>query len=76
MALDIGSLPENVYDVIEILRSEAAPRETWTRVARLYSSASRLSDCTRILEDAVGNPLHHPKTSACRIVKACANQEL
>eukprot|EP00189_Rhodosorus_marinus_P012782 CAMPEP_0184739636 /NCGR_PEP_ID=MMETSP0315-20130426/2552_1 /TAXON_ID=101924 /ORGANISM="Rhodosorus marinus, Strain UTEX LB 2760" /LENGTH=999 /DNA_ID=CAMNT_0027208657 /DNA_START=250 /DNA_END=3246 /DNA_ORIENTATION=+ len=53
LVLNSWKLPSDVYDVIEILRSEAAPREVWTKVGRLFNSASRLSDCIRILEDAL-----------------------
>lgn len=53
LVLSSSKLPSDVYDVIEILRSEAAPRDVWTKVGRLFNSASRLSDCIRILEDAV-----------------------
>lgn len=48
-------LPDDVYDVIEVLRSEAAQREVWTRTARTFDAASRLMDCIRILEDAVSS---------------------
>uniref|UniRef100_A0A7S2ZZL2 Uncharacterized protein n=1 Tax=Rhodosorus marinus TaxID=101924 RepID=A0A7S2ZZL2_9RHOD len=53
LVLSSSKLPSDVYDVIEILRSEAAPRDVWTKVGRLFNSASRLSDCIRILEDAL-----------------------